>query len=129
MRAHSGANSQAPTGPGQAGYGRTDPKGLPEASGGRPAWVSPGWYVPDSPVHGGSPWTYLDGPIDGVHCIEYLGCGGQGQTVTDIPFRPGLYWLGERGALRDRASYAQLREGSFIPYSREIVRKPAGSVG
>ena len=83
----------------------------------------------DSPVHGGSPWAYLDGPIDGVHCIEYPGRGGQGQTVTDIPFRPGLYWLGERVTLRDVTSYAQLREGSFIPNCREISRKTGGSVG
>ena len=104
MRAHSGANSLAPTVPGQAGYELTFPKGFPEASGGRPAWVSPGWYVPDSPVHGGSPWAYLDGPFDGVHCIESPGCGVQGQAVTDIPFRPGLYWLGERVTLRDGTS-------------------------
>ena len=104
-------------------------RGFPAAFGG-PAWLCTlVWNVPDSPVHGGSPWAYLARSIDGVHCIEYPGCGGQGQAVTDIPFRLGLYWLGERVALRDGTSYAQLREGSFTPYCRGTSRKPAWSVG
>ena len=97
-------------------------RGFPEASGGPARLGAPGWYVPDSPVHGGSPWAYLAASIDGVRCIEYAGSSGQGQAVTDIPCRPWPYWLCEREAVRDGTSAAQLRVRSVCHKTRNMAR-------